>query len=517
MTVMRHPRFVKTMSKHGYRFVAPVVVGDATTDDGSRATAPSADGQSAAGPRSAIVVLPFTNMSGDPENEYLCDGLAEELINALTRVDGLQVMAHSSSFSFKGRNVDAREIGRQLQVGTILEGSVRKAGDRLRVSAQLIDAAGGYHLWSEQYDHRFADVFAIEDEITQAILASLQVESLEDSRMPLIARSTADMDAYSLYLQGRAFWHRRYGGFIQRAMDCFGRAIARDPGFALAYTGLADSLSSLGIWGVPRACDAFPKAAALADTAARLEPSLAEAHASRALVRLFWDWEWDESGRGFARAVALNPGNALIRLWYGHYLTIVGRMDEAIAEVRCSQALDPVSPVCSANVGWTYYLAGRQDEAARELQRVLSREPENGIALFYLAYVLFEMQRYEEGIEALRKVQRVLPGLPWVAEGIALGHGVMGNRAAAVAALDEARVRLATGGTLWSALALVHLGLGQDAEVLECLERAVDDRDVLLPWMKFMPAFGRLRTTPRFEAMLARLGLQGAPAPPVSS
>lgn len=511
---VRGPRFVKTMSRHGYKFIAPVAIAEAP----ERAASPGLPAPAAArgeassaaaalAPPSAVVVLPFANMSADPENEFFCDGLSEELINGLTKVRGLQVVAHSSSFSFKGRDIDAREIGRQLNVGTILEGSVRKTGDRLRVSAQLIDAARGYHLWCEQYDRRLEDVFAIQDEISRAILQSLEPKLLREVRTPLIEPSTGDMDAYVLYLQGRTYWHRRFGGLLQKAMDCFGQAIARDPGFAMSYTGLADSLSTLGIWAFARPADVFPKAVALAETAQKLNPSLAEAHASRALIRLFWDWDWNEAERGFVRALELNPGCALTRLWHGHYLSIVGRMEEAIAEVKRAQALDPLSPVCSANVGYTFYLAHDLDGAIDELERLLAREPQNGIALFYLGFALVDSGRYPEAVAALQKAHEVTHGMPWSSEAIGLAHGLAGNRDRALATLADARARGASSYVPSSAVATIHLGLGDDDAVLDCLERGIAERDVLLPWLKFMPTFDRLHGNPRFQAILTRVGL----------
>jgi TolB-like protein/Flp pilus assembly protein TadD len=492
----RRPRFIKTVSRHGYKFVAEV---DAAGAGGTEA-APTP-------PASAIVVLPFANLSGDPDNAFLCDGLSEELINALTKVGSLQVVAHSSSFSFKGRDIDAREIGRQLQVGSILEGSVRRTGNRLRVSAQLIDAARGFHVWCEQYDRTLDDIFAIQEEIAGAILASVKGTMLGEARPTLVTRSTSSVDAYVLYLQGRAYWHQRYGGYLERAMDCFGQAISKDPGFALAYTGLADSLASLGIWGVSPAPAVFPKAVALANTALALDRDRAEAHASRALVRLFWDWEWDEAGRGFLRALELNPGCALIRLWHGHYLSIVGRMDEAIAEMRRTQLLDPLSPVCRANLGFTLYLAHRPEDAIEELERVLAGNPGSGLALFYLGLPLIDVGRYDEAVAAFEKAYEVTHGLPWSLEGAAMAHALAGRREKAQAVLDQAVARAVVAPQPTSARMLVQLGLGDEDGVLDSLERAVDERDALLPWLKFMPCFDRLHGHPRFRAVLQRLGL----------
>lgn len=246
-------------------------------------------------------------------------------------------------------------------------------------------------------------------------------------------------------------------------------------------------MSSLGIWGFTRAADTSPKAATLAETAMRLQPSLAEAHASRALIQLFWDWEWDEAGRGFARAVDLNPGHALIRLGHGHYLSIVGRMDEAIAEMKRSQVYDPLSPVC--NRERRLYLAHRQVRSSTS------------------GFVLIERGRYDHAIDVLRKAEEVTRGMPWSAEGIGLAHGLMGNRQAALEALAAARAKAAGAYLAWSAIARIHLGLAEDDAVLDCLERAVEERDALLPWLKFLPAFDRLHGHTRFQSILAALGL----------
>ncbi len=485
----REPRFVKTVSRCGYRFVAEITTTGANADDALGA--PSA---------SAIVVLPFANLSGDAENECLCDGIAEELINALTKIGGLLVVAHSSSFSFKGRDIDAREIGRQLNVRFILEGSIRRTGDRVRLSAQLIDAAHGYHVWCDQYDRALGDLFALQDEISRAILASLPGAFGRGDRVPLVKPPTASVDAHVLYLKGRVFWHQRHGGYLERAMECFGQALAKDPGFALAYAGLADSLSTLGIWAMAPARAVFPKAATLANTALELDPHLAEAHASRALIRLFWDWEWDLAERGFLAALDLNPGNALIRLWYGHYLSIVGRMDEAIAEMRRAQRLDPLSPVCSANLGFTCYLAHRLPLAIAELEQVLGRSPRNGMALFYLGWAFIETGQYDEAVAALDAAFEETRGMPWSLEGIALAHARAGRSVRA----RETAERCQPAG---SAVAILRLAAGDDEGTLDALEHAVEERDAMLPWLRFMPCFDHLHGHPRFREVLRRLGL----------
>ena len=497
---VRQPRFVKTVPLAGYKFIAAVGAPDEGSD--------TREGDASPGrPASAIAVLPFANISGDPENEFFCDGLSEELINGLTQVPGLRVVAHSSSFSFKGRDIDAREVGRQLNVGTILEGSVRKTGQRLRIAAQLIDANEGYHLWSEQYDRRLEDVFAIQDEISLAILS--KVRGSVPGAFPLPRREVHDLQAYELYLKGRSFWHRRFNGFLPRAMECFQQVIERDPRFALAYTGLADSYATLGIWGFAPAANVFPVAMKLVEGALELEPALAEAHASRGLLRMFHDWDWAGAGVDLARAVALNPGNAVIRLWNAHYLSVAGRWDEALAEVLLAQDLDPLSAVVVANVGWTFSLAGQQPRALDELRKVLASDPRNGIALFYQGYALAELRRYDEALESFGAAIEATGGMPWAAESMAWVKALMGDRAGARQILAESLARMKSAYRPSSAIAIIHLGLGDDDALFEWLGRCVDERDAILPWIGLMPCFDRVRPDRRFHAVLSAIGLAG--------
>jgi tetratricopeptide (TPR) repeat protein len=348
----------------------------------------------------------------------------------------------------------------------VLEGSVRRTGNRLRVSAQLIDAVSGDHLWCEQYDRKLEDIFAIQEEIARCILESLDVGLLADGRGPLVASPTSKLDASLLYLEGRAFWHRRLAGGLEQAIERFGRAIARDPGFAMPYAGLADSLSTLGIWAFVPPRDAFPKAAALANTAL-----------------------------------------TLIRLWYGHYLSVVGRMDEALVEVQRARVLDPVSPVCSANVGFTIHLAHEQSRAIDELRHVLARDPDSGIAWFYPGYALIETGRCDEAVCALERAAALTRGMPFALEGAGLARARAGRRDEARAILARTRSKAATSFVPTSAIAMLTVGLEEDDARLDALERAVNERDVMLPWLELMPCFDRLHGHPRFERVFHRLGL----------
>jgi len=502
----RSPRYVRTLPKVGYRFTAAVErqAGGAAPE---RVPGPFLRAVPEAPLSSSIAVLPFANLSADPGNEFFCDGLSEELINGLTRVPELRVVAHSSSFSFKGRDTDVREIGRQLDVGFVLEGSVRKSGDRLRISAQLIDAAGGFHVWCEQYDRTLSDVFALQDDISRSVLTALKVQLLKGPRQPVVRPSTGSSEAYVLYLQGRSFWHRRFAGQLRKAMACFEQATQLDPGFAPAYAGLADSFGSLGIWAFTPARDSLPHALAFARRAVELDPMLAEGHASTGLLRMFYHWDWAAAEHELARAIELNPGSALTHLWAGHYLSIVGRFDEAIAEVLHAQALDPVSPIAGANVGWTYYLAGRQDRAIDTLESVVERFPENPMVLLYLGLAYAEVGRFQDAARRLAAASLESGGVPWAAESLGMVHALAGNHELARQLLEASLDRMRSSYVPSSGIACIHLGLGDDEALFEWLERCVEERDVLLPWLKVMPAFDRVRHDPRFQALLTKIGL----------
>jgi TolB-like protein/Flp pilus assembly protein TadD len=498
---VRAPRFLKTIPKVGYAFVAEAQPVSRPAPSPFLRAVPERH------PASAVAVLPFANLSADPENEYFCDGLSEELINGLTKVPGLQVVAHSSSFAFKGRDTDVREIGRQLGVGSVLEGSVRKSGDRLRISAQLIDTAGGFHVWCEQYDRTLEDVFPLQDEISCAVLAALNVEFMRSGRTSVITPSTVSMEAYLLYLQGRSFWHQRFAGQLQRAMACFEQAIEKDPGFALANIGLADSFATLGVWAFRPAHEVLPKAAALAGRALELNPALAEAHASRGLIHTFYDWDWPAAERELARAIALNPGSALTHAWAGHLLSLVGRFDEAIAEVLHAQALDPLSPALNANVGWTLYLARQHDRALSELQKILARFPGNPMALLYLGFAFAAVGRVADAIPCFRDAAATPGGMPWAAESAGWALALDGRRDEARHVLAASLARMKTTYVPSSAIACIHLGLGDDDALFEWLGRCLDERDALLPWLNCLPAFDRVRPDRRFQTLLARIGL----------
>jgi tetratricopeptide (TPR) repeat protein len=312
-------------------------------------------------------------------------------------------------------------------------------------------------------------------------------------------------------LRGRYYWHRRYTGFMQRAIECFERAIAIEPGFALAHTGLADCYGSLGVWAFLPPRSVFPRPQALAERALALDDGLAEAHASRAFVKLFHEWDWAGAEQGLRRSLALNPGCALTRLCLGHYLSVVGRMDEAVAEVTRAWDLDPLSPVVSANVGWTHLLAGDLPRALEVLNRSVALNPLNAMAYFYLGATHGSAGRYDEAAAMHGKARNIAPEFPGVREALGCAWALGGHPEKALALLRESEAQRRAAYVSAVSIAFLYAATGDMGAALDNIERAVEERDPMLVWLGFMPAenlaLGRLRHEPRFQTLFGRLGL----------
>jgi serine/threonine protein kinase/Tfp pilus assembly protein PilF len=384
-------------------------------------------------PRPSIAVLPFTNLSADKEQEFFCDGMAEEIINALTHVEGLRVVARTSAFVFKDKCEDIREIGKKLNVETLLEGSVRKAGNRLRISAQLINVADGYHLWSEKYDRDMEDIFAVQDEISLAIVAKLKVRLLGEERAAIMKRHTEDVEAHNFYLQGRYFWNKRTKGGLKKAIEYFKLAAEKDPDYALAYAGLADVYNVLpGYWILSRE-EAYPKAKEAALRALELDDRLAEAHTSLADVKYNFENDLEGAEQEFKRAMALNPGYATAHHWYSIFLRHMDRFEEAVKEGKHALELDPLSPVLN------FYLAGLKERlwdwaGAEELcKRCLDIDPSNGTRHAQYALFLIKQGRTKQGLSEMNRALELGPDSAIVnsLHGIILYYRRQYNRAVA--------------------------------------------------------------------------------------
>jgi len=457
----------------------------------------------------SIAVLPFTNLSADPEQDYFCDGMAEEIINALTHVEDLRVVARTSAFSFRGKEIDIREIGRKLNVESILEGSVRKAGNRLRITAQLINVADGYHLWSEKYDQDMEDIFAIQDEISLAIVEKLKVKILGVEKAKIVKRFTDDQEAYNLYLRGRYFWSKRTEEDIERAIQYFKQAIEKDPDYALAYAGMADSHILLAEYSLLPPKDAFPRAKAAVMKALEIEETLAEAHTSLAFIKTLSDWDWMGAEKEFKQAIEFNPGYATAHQWYAEHLTMTGQYAEAIAEIKRAQELDPLSLIISvASAVAIFCGTHRYDQVIEECQKVLEMDPNFGGALNVLGMVYRERGMYEEAIEAFQKAKTFDEGNTWVTAELGHAYAASGNRSEAQKVLDELKQLSKRRYVPPDNIALVYLGLGKKNLMFEYLEKAYEHRSVGMSWLKADPIFDSLRSDPRFKALLKRIGLE---------
>jgi len=455
-----------------------------------------------AGP--SIAVLPFVNMSADSEQEYFCDGIAEEIINSLTKVKGLRVVARTSAFYFKGRTQDIREIGARLGVETILEGSVRKSGSRVRITAQCISVSNGYHIWSEHYDRQLQDVFAVQDEIAQAITEILELSLVRPRIAQGEKRQIRDFEAYNLYLKGRYLWRGRTLQKIEKSLKMFEASIAKDPSSGLGHSGVADVYNLLGWYGVLAPRDSFPKALEAAERALELDASLAEGWTSLGFAKLFYVWDGPGAEKDFQRAIALNPGYSLAHHWYGEYYLVAGKLEQAFEYARRALECDPVNPALYSFMGWLLYIARNYDNSIVQCHRALELDPDLAWANAILGFGLVQLGRSQEAVAAFRRAGEQLgEGLFRAAEGYALASG--GDASGSRAVLAE----LAPGGRFGyvspSLVGVINAALGDKESAFTYLEKALTERDLHLLFLGTDPIYDSLRSDSRYEDLRARI------------
>jgi serine/threonine-protein kinase len=459
-------------------------------------------------PAPSIAVLPFVNMSADRDNEYFCDGLAEELINALTKLEQLHVVARTSAFSFKNKEVDVREIGRKLDVIYVLEGSVRRAGDRLRITAQLIDVRDGYHLWSERYDREASDVFAIQDEISLAIVDKLRIRLLGQEKATLLTRYRDNLEAYNLYLKGRYYWDQRPQG-LKRAIESFQQAIEKDPDYALAYAGIADCYVTLGSWenGTFPPLEAIPKAKAAAKKAIELDDTLPEAYASLAYATMNYDWDWPSVESGYKHAFNLNPRYATAHHWYSHYLLARGRADESLVESKRCLELDPLDLIINIHLAWHHQFARQYDEALEQCWKVSELYPNSFWPSFFSALAYEQKGMYGEALAESEKAIKMSGNVTFTTA--ALGHlyALSGKQAEARKTIAELKELSSKRYVTAYDIAIIYAGLGENDQAFEWLDKALEERSSWLPYLGIEPRIDELRSDPRFKALLERVGL----------
>ena len=449
----------------------------------------------------SIAVLPFANMSADAENEYFSDGVSEEIINALTRLPGLRVAARTSSFAFKGRAEDVRTIGERLNVGAVLEGSVRRSGQRLRITAQLIDVADGYHLWSETFEREMHDVFAIQDEIARAIVDTLKVKLLAGPDAALVKPPTEHVEAYTLYLKGRHYWGQRVESALVKGIACFEEAIAIDPQYALAHVGLADSYNILGFYDFRAPRESFPLAHESARRALAMDPSSAPAHAAEGYAFLYHDWDWEAADRELRTAIALDVRYAVGHFYLGNLLGCSGRIDEGIASMRRAVAIEPLALITNAAIGWCHMLGRRYDDALKQFAISLALDDRFLIAHWWKGLVLAEMGSLDESEQELETAVSLSQRSPSMLASLARTRALAGRKAAALEVLAELDAIALTRYVSSYELAIARDALGERSRALALLEAAFEERSHSMAFLKVDPRLDSLREEGRFEAL----------------
>ncbi len=460
------------------------------------------------GPSSrAIAVLPLVNASADPDNEYFSDGMTDELITALAKVEGLHVASRTSVFALKGVKDDVRALGARLNVSAVLEGSVRKSGNRLRIAVQLTSVADGRTLWSERYDREMADIFAIQDEISKTIVSTLRSTLLGDLGDPVPMRYTANLKAYNLYLKGRFWWNRRTQESLAEGIRYFEQAIAEDAGYALAYTGLADSYAlQLDYRGAP-VREGLERARNEARRALELDESLAEAHTSLGWVTFIYDWDWAGAARSFERALELNPRYSVARQWHSWFLIAMGQRDAAIAEGRLAIELDPASVSIRRSMGWLHYYARQPEGALEHLRRALAMNPtaEENHRLLGLTYL--QLGQHDEAAAAFKESIALSQSPALATAGLGAVAAARGRPAEARSVLRDLAEESSRHYVSPVAYATVHAALGDADATFAWIDKAYEERRGWLCYLKVEPLLDSLRGDPRFARIMERMRL----------
>jgi len=449
----------------------------------------------------SIAVLPFANMSADPEQEYFCEGMAEEIIDALARLDGLRVVARTSAFQFRGKGHDLRDIGQKLNVKTVLEGSVRKAGNRLRINAQLINTEDGYHLWSERYDREMDDVFEVQDEIAKAVVAALRLKLLGGSATPVVTRSTDNIEAYNLFLRGRNHFARHQ---LDQAVECFERAVDLEPTYALAHGGLAVARAFRGFLGYVAPTDAFPSARDAALTALALDDTVADAHVALALLKDVYEWDRPAAEAEYRRALTRNPQDSHVLGWYAEMLAREGRADEAIVTARRALELDPLSAWNRFMLALVLTLGRRFDEATTEAEILIEVAPDYHSGFWARGWAALGLGRVDDAVEQFTRAA-TLSADPISQHFLGASLGLAGRHEEATAIALEFEKRRKQVYVDAAYLASVYAGLGDSETAVRWAEQAAEEHSALLSYAYSWFMWDPLRADPRFQALLRRM------------
>ncbi len=456
-----------------------------------------------------IAVLPFANISPDPQDGYFADGLTEELISTISNMHELSVISRTSAMRYKGGHKTVAEIGRELNVGTVLEGSVRKASNRVRISTQLIDVQSDRPLWSQTYEKELLDVFAIQSDVAHRLARALKVQMLTKEKLRIGKKMTANAEAYTHYLKGRLYWNQRSQEGLNRAIDYFKLVIKKDPNYALAYSGLADCHALLAVYGYLAPREAFAASKELATKALELDDSLSEVHTSLAYAVSGNDWDWTRAEKEYKEAIGLNPNYATASHWYAIFLATRGRIDEATTKITRAQELDPYSAIINVNVGSILLLAGRQDQAIEQFRKALTIDPDFAVGHVFLGLAHLRNYMADEAIAEIQRAVTLSGGSPLARANLAYAYALAGMKDRANEVLNGLTENSKKGYVSPFLLAIIYAGMGEEDGVLTSLEKACEEHHSIPTNLFFsIPLQVNLGSNPRRVALLKKMGLE---------
>lgn len=505
--------YIETIPKRGYRFIAPVeeIREEVSATDNARGIrlVRKAGGEVAQEPRRiSLAVLPLVNASDDPQAEYLSDGITENIINSLSRLSRLRLIARSAVFRHKNQDVDVQEVGRALGVEAVLAGRLLKLENRVVINTELVDTANGSHLWGQQYDCNFTDIFNLQREIAFKISESLELELTHEDRQQLGVGQCKNSETFQLYLWGRYYWHKCTTEGYRKAKDYFEQAIALEPDFALAYSGLADSLSSqsIGLYSFLPPREFMPKALEATRKALELDDTLAEAHSSLAYIKAHYEWDWESAEREFKRALELAPGYAHAHLWYSNYLLARGRFEEAFAASKRALELEPITPVAAQHLGYHFLFTRNYQKALEHLKKILEMDPKFFPVNIITGLVYEKMGNFPEAVGYFQKAA-TLEDVPPVTALVANVCALSGEIGKAQELLRELQALSKHRYVAPYYIARIYVALGDKDQAFEWLERAYEDRTEWLAWINVNPELDSLRSDSRFEDLASRVGI----------
>jgi TolB-like protein len=486
--------WIETIPKRGYRFAGGVTV------ESPRPNAPAPADSASAPVENTIAVMPFSDMSAARDQEFFCEGMSEEIINALGRVPGLRVASYTSSLRFRGKAVDPQSIGRELLVSWLLEGSVRKAGEAVRIAVQLLRASDGFTAWSGRFDRRLDDIFTVQDDIA-GMIAQTITRRVGTPAAPLVTSKTSSAEAYSLYLEGRYLWNKRPGDVVWQALDRFERAIAVDPDFAPAHAALAGVYGTLGAWelGVLPPAEALTKARAAATRALELDPLLAAGHTAVGYTRLHFEWNAAAACREFDQAIALNPAWVDAHHWHSHALCAASRFAESLDACHQIVALDPLNPLMHAHVAWHHYMARDYPSALAQAERVVRMEPQFHWGYCFAGWALERLGRGAEAVAALEEAARWSGNSPVMLAGLGHALAAMHDRRRALQVARDLERQRGERGLFAYEIGVIHAALGDADRAFAWLVRAVQERSGWVAYMRVDPRLDALHDDPRFD------------------